>query len=111
MATTVLGTLLLFAIGFVTRSVAQEPATNYGDALTGLHAFLPVISNPEWFGGLPPVLPDPATGTTIVANQAVLGELPFDDTSDYTEGKHTACDMQLRENFSHASQQRSQAVE
>ncbi len=81
----VLSTLLLLLIGVVTRSQAQDEGTGAGEAENGLVAFLPFISNPTEFGGTPPVSPNPATDTTIAANQAVLNELPFDDTSDYDD--------------------------
>ena len=77
--------MLLLLIGFVTRSQAQDTEPNSGSPLDGLLAFLPVISNPEQFGETLPVPPNPASSTTIATNQAVLGELPFDDTSDYDD--------------------------
>ncbi len=68
LAVIALSTLLLLLIGFVTRSQAQDAAPGAGEAENGLIAFLPFISNPTEVGGTPPVLPNPATDTTIAAN-------------------------------------------
>ena len=82
LAITVLGTMQLLLISLVTRSQAQESVLDSSDVLDGLLAFLPLISNPQR-SGASLVRPNPATGTTNAANQAVLGELPFNNTSDY----------------------------
>ncbi|MEZ4560911.1 MAG: MBL fold metallo-hydrolase, partial [Caldilineaceae bacterium] len=47
--------------------------------------FLPTIATAPEFGGTPPVEPNPPTATTIAANQAVYGQLPFDDMQDFTD--------------------------
>ncbi|MDX1416976.1 MAG: alkyl sulfatase dimerization domain-containing protein [Candidatus Promineifilaceae bacterium] len=80
-----LGTLLLLLIGFVARSGAQDAAQGANEAENSIVAFLPVVTSPEVFGGPVPVIPKPATDTTIAANAAVLNELPFGDTSDYDD--------------------------
>ncbi len=79
-----IGTLLLL-IGFVARSQAQDVASGDDKAEISLLSFFPVVSTAQLFGGPLPILPNPATDTTIAANEAVLNELPFDDTSDFDD--------------------------
>lgn len=82
-AVAALGTLLFLLIGVAARSQAQVMGPDERETANSLIAFLPVVSRPQIFGGPPPVQPNPPTDTTTAANQAVLNELPFDDTSDF----------------------------
>ena len=70
---------LILVVCFVLPAIV--PATARAQATV----YLPTIATAEEIGGTPPVLPNPPTATTIAANQAVYGELPFDDMQDFTD--------------------------
>ncbi|MCB9161890.1 MAG: MBL fold metallo-hydrolase [Caldilineaceae bacterium] len=70
---------LVMVVCFALPAIA--PAT----ARAQENVFLPTIATAPEFGGTPPVEPNPPTATTIAANQAVYGQLPFDDMQDFTD--------------------------
>ncbi|MFN2181980.1 MAG: alkyl/aryl-sulfatase [Candidatus Promineifilaceae bacterium] len=76
-------TLILTAVIFL-PALAQDGPPAAGEPAAIQISFLPIVSGSQELEGTP-VEPNPATETTIAANQAVLNELPFDDTSDYDD--------------------------